>query len=101
MKEHLPPGISIVKDDNLEEWQMDINVLDDNPLYKDQTYRLKFTFGSKYPIGEPGLLPHDPAHASTWLMIPQNHQKSNLSNSLIHPIPHDPFPCTPTFIATA
>ncbi|RHZ56044.1 hypothetical protein CDV55_104878 [Aspergillus turcosus] len=53
MKEHLPPGISIVKDDNLEEWQMDIKVLDDNPLYKDQTYRLKFTFGSKYPIEPP------------------------------------------------
>jgi len=31
---------------------MDIKVLDDNPLYKDETYRLKFTFSSKYPIGE-------------------------------------------------
>lgn len=52
MNEHLPPGISIVKSDTLEEWQMDIKVLDDNPLYKDQTYRLKFTFSDKYPIGK-------------------------------------------------
>ncbi|KAJ5702098.1 ubiquitin conjugating enzyme [Penicillium malachiteum] len=51
MNEHLPPGITLVKSDNLEEWQMDIKVLDENPLYKDQTYRLKFTFSDKYPIG--------------------------------------------------
>ena len=51
MKDHTPPGITIVKSDSLEEWQMDIKVLDDNPLYKDQTYRLKFTFNNKYPIG--------------------------------------------------
>lgn len=51
MHGHLPPGIEIAKAENLEEWQMDIKVLDDNPLYKDQTYRLKFTFSSKYPIG--------------------------------------------------
>lgn len=31
---------------------MDIKVLDDNPLYLDQTYRLKFLFSSSYPIGE-------------------------------------------------
>ncbi|OJJ47241.1 hypothetical protein ASPZODRAFT_96114 [Penicilliopsis zonata CBS 506.65] len=53
MKEHLPPGIAIAKSENLEEWQMDIQVLDDNPLYRGQTYRLKFTFGSKYPIEPP------------------------------------------------
>lgn len=51
MKEHMPPGISIVKSENLEEWQMDIQVLDDNPLYQNEIYRLKFTFSSKYPIG--------------------------------------------------
>lgn len=52
MKDHVPPGIEIVKSDNLEEWQMDIKVLDDNPLYSNQTYRLKFTFSNKYPIGK-------------------------------------------------
>jgi ubiquitin-conjugating enzyme E2 W len=30
---------------------MDIKVLDDNPIYKNQTYRLKFMFSSNYPIG--------------------------------------------------
>jgi ubiquitin-conjugating enzyme E2 W len=52
MQDHLPPGIAIVKCENLEEWQMDIKVLDQNPLYLDQTYRLKFTFSNKYPIGK-------------------------------------------------
>ena len=56
MQDHTPPGISIVKSDNLEEWQMDIKVLDDNPLYKGQIYRLKFLFSDKYPIGR--IIPH-------------------------------------------
>ena len=33
-KQKLPPGISIAKADDFKEWQMDIQVLDDNPLYK-------------------------------------------------------------------
>ncbi|KKK20275.1 putative ubiquitin conjugating enzyme [Aspergillus rambellii] len=53
MQDHVPPGISIAKADGLDEWQMDIKVLDDNPLYQNQAYRLKFTFGSKYPIEPP------------------------------------------------
>jgi ubiquitin-protein ligase len=55
MQGHLPPGISIVKAEDFEEWQMDIRVLDSNPLYQNEAYRLKFTFGSKYPIGESSL----------------------------------------------
>lgn len=51
MKGHLPPGITIVQSENFEEWLMDIRVLDSNPLYQDQTFRLKFSFNSKYPIG--------------------------------------------------
>lgn len=51
MQGHLPPGITFAKCDDLEEWQMDIRVLDNNPLYQNQIYRLKFTFSSKYPIG--------------------------------------------------
>ncbi|KAL1972807.1 hypothetical protein VTN31DRAFT_6349 [Thermomyces dupontii] len=53
MQSSLPPGISIVKTDNFEEWLMDIRVLDYNPLYANETYRLKFTFSSKYPIEPP------------------------------------------------
>jgi hypothetical protein len=50
-KQHLPPGIDLVKADDFQEWQMDIRVLDANPLYQDQIYRLSFTFGKNYPIG--------------------------------------------------
>lgn len=53
MQGHLPPGITIAKADDLEEWQMDLRVLDENPLYQNQIYRLKFTFTSKYPIEPP------------------------------------------------
>ncbi|KZF26019.1 putative ubiquitin-conjugating enzyme E2 W [Xylona heveae TC161] len=49
----LPPGISVAKAEDLQEWQMDIKVLDDNPLYRDETYRLTFHFSSKYPIEPP------------------------------------------------
>ena len=49
--EHLPPGISIASANDLKEWQMDIRVLDNNPLYQNETYRLKFAFSNQYPIG--------------------------------------------------
>ncbi|RYP54731.1 hypothetical protein DL768_000555 [Monosporascus sp. mg162] len=49
----IPPGISLVSADNLEEWYLDIQVLDQNPLYAGQTYRLKFKFNDKYPIEPP------------------------------------------------
>jgi ubiquitin-protein ligase len=51
MQQSLPPGITIVKAENLEEWLMDVQVLDSNPLYLNQIYRLKFTFSKNYPIG--------------------------------------------------
>lgn len=51
MQTHLPPGIEIVQAENFEQWLMDIRVLDSNPLYQGQTFRLKLMFSSKYPIG--------------------------------------------------
>lgn len=51
MKDHLPPGIEIVEAENFDQWLMDIRVLDANPLYTNQIFRLKLTFSSKYPIG--------------------------------------------------
>lgn len=47
----LPPGIALVSADNLEEWFLDIAVLDQNPIYAGDTYRLKFKFSKQYPIG--------------------------------------------------
>ncbi|KAK3337192.1 ubiquitin-conjugating enzyme/RWD-like protein [Cercophora scortea] len=52
----LPPGIELVSAENFEEWQLDIRVLDNNPLYMNQTYRLKFRFGSSYPIEPPEVV---------------------------------------------
>ena len=52
IQQSLPPGISLVSADDLKQWDMDIRVLDANPLYKDQIYRLRFLFGTNYPIGE-------------------------------------------------
>lgn len=50
MQDKLPPGITLVQADNFETWLMDIVVLDKNPIYEGEKYRLKFTFGSNYPI---------------------------------------------------
>ncbi|ESZ95562.1 ubiquitin-conjugating enzyme [Sclerotinia borealis F-4128] len=49
----LPPGIVLVSADDLKEWLLDIRVLDKNPLYQDQTFRLKFKFTANYPIEPP------------------------------------------------
>ncbi|MCJ1354691.1 MAG: hypothetical protein MMC33_004680 [Icmadophila ericetorum] len=51
IKEGLPPGIELVSAEDFKEWLMDIRVLDSNPIYLNQIYRLRFRFSSKYPIG--------------------------------------------------
>ena len=53
IQQSLPPGITLVTADNLQEWQMDIRVLDSNPLYHNQTHRLRFRFSNNYPIEAP------------------------------------------------
>lgn len=53
MHQSLPPGISLVTADGFKEWHMDIRVLDANPLYLNQIYRLRFRFSNNYPIGIP------------------------------------------------
>jgi ubiquitin-conjugating enzyme E2 W len=56
LHDHLPPGISLISAENYEQWTVDIRVLDDNPLYKDQTYRLKLRFSQSYPIEPPEVV---------------------------------------------
>ncbi|OCK78670.1 UBC-like protein [Lepidopterella palustris CBS 459.81] len=56
MHAHLPPGIDIVSTDDLKEWLMDIRVLDPNPLYQNEVYRLKFSFSKSYPIEAPEVV---------------------------------------------
>jgi ubiquitin-conjugating enzyme E2 W len=48
---NLPPGITLFSAEGFQEWFLDIQVLDANPLYMNQTYRLKFKFSPSYPIG--------------------------------------------------
>jgi ubiquitin-conjugating enzyme E2 W len=48
---NLPPGITLVQAEGFSEWFLDIKVLDNNPLYNNETYRLKFVFSNSYPIG--------------------------------------------------
>jgi ubiquitin-protein ligase len=50
MQGQLPPGITLVSADNFETWFVDIQVIDPNPIYAGETYRLKFMFSQNYPI---------------------------------------------------
>jgi hypothetical protein len=50
MHEKLPPGITLVKAEDFQTWLVDIQVMDSNPIYQGETYRLKFNFSSQYPI---------------------------------------------------
>ena len=50
LQEKLPPGITLVKADDFQTWLMDIQVMDENPIYAGETYRLKFMFSQSYPI---------------------------------------------------
>ena len=49
-------GIHLVAANDFQEWQMDIEVLDENPLYHGKTYRLNFKFSSNYPIEAPEVM---------------------------------------------
>ncbi|KAF2716310.1 ubiquitin-conjugating enzyme [Polychaeton citri CBS 116435] len=52
----LPPGITLVSAENLREWYMDVQVID-NPIYPtDEKYRLKLTFPPNYPIEAPEVV---------------------------------------------
>lgn len=64
-KQKLPPGISLVKAEDLKTWELDIRVLDSNPIYANQIYRLVFIFGQNYPIEPPEV---------TFLYVPANQE---------------------------
>ena len=47
----------MIKAEDFKEWLMDIQVMDANPIYAGETYRLKFMFSQNYPIEvRPALL---------------------------------------------
>ncbi|KAF2682525.1 UBC-like protein [Lentithecium fluviatile CBS 122367] len=67
LHDKLPPGITLVKADDLQEWIMDIRVVDNNPIYVGEVYRLKFTFSQSYPIEAPEVVfVRDETHPIPW-----------------------------------
>ncbi|KAF2634968.1 ubiquitin conjugating enzyme [Massarina eburnea CBS 473.64] len=56
LHDKLPPGIVLVKADDFQTWLLDIQVVDGNPLYAGETYRLKFMFSQSYPIEAPEVV---------------------------------------------
>ncbi|KAI4946773.1 hypothetical protein J4E91_006945 [Alternaria rosae] len=67
MHEKLPPGITLIKADDFQTWLMDIQVMDSNPLYEGETYRLKFSFTPQYPIEAPEVIfLRDETHPIPW-----------------------------------
>lgn len=56
IKEQLPPGIELIDAPDFLEWKVDLRVLDTNPLYQNQTYRLRLRFNGKYPIEPPEVV---------------------------------------------
>ncbi|KIW17145.1 hypothetical protein PV08_04336 [Exophiala spinifera] len=76
-KQSLPPGIDLVKADDFKEWQVDIRVLDSNPLYLNQIYRLSFIFTSNYPIEPPEVtFIHVPPSSSASSVAPTSNTQS-------------------------
>lgn len=55
-KTGLAAGMELVSFEPLNEWIVDIKVLDENPLYMNQTYRLKMNFSDTYPIEPPEVV---------------------------------------------
>ncbi|KAL9092965.1 MAG: hypothetical protein Q9159_000589 [Coniocarpon cinnabarinum] len=49
----LPPGITLITAPDFTQWDLDLQVLDDNPIYNHGTFRLRFLFGDRYPIEAP------------------------------------------------
>ncbi|KNG46607.1 UBC-like protein [Stemphylium lycopersici] len=67
MHEKLPPGITLIQADDFQTWLMDIQVMDSNPIYQGETYRLKFSFSPQYPIEAPEVIfLRDETHPIPW-----------------------------------
>lgn len=67
-KDGMPPGIELIdRTDNVDgDWFLDVRVLDENPIYQGEVYRLKFRFPRMYPIGKHTLCDFThPVHTNT------------------------------------
>ncbi|KAG9248885.1 ubiquitin-conjugating enzyme/RWD-like protein [Calycina marina] len=52
----MPDGLTLVSATDFTSWTIDLTVLDANPLYLNQTFRLKFLFSDKYPMEPPEVV---------------------------------------------
>jgi ubiquitin-conjugating enzyme E2 W len=52
----LAEGLALVAAPDFQEWQLDVRVLDANPIYAGQTFRLRFRFSARYPIEPPEVM---------------------------------------------
>lgn len=86
----MPPGIELIdRTDNVDgDWFLDVRVLDENPIYQGEVYRLKFRFPRMYPIGK--LILCDFAHRCTLTLSaePPEVTFEKLSNRPIPMHPH-------------
>ncbi|KIY00915.1 uncharacterized protein Z520_03581 [Fonsecaea multimorphosa CBS 102226] len=89
-KQKLPPGIELVKADDFREWLVDIKVLDANPLYMNQTFRLSFLFSESYPIEAPEVVFIKVPPAATDPAKPQGQSSQSQTPFTGRPIPIHP-----------
>ncbi|MCJ1334754.1 hypothetical protein MMC09_000019 [Bachmanniomyces sp. S44760] len=86
----LAPGLTLVSAPDFKEWQMDIRVLDPNPLYLNKIYRLRFRFSQKYPIEAPEViflsLPPTSTNTSSFSSTSTSTPSSSIHNSAAAPI---------------
>ncbi|OAP60330.1 hypothetical protein AYL99_05332 [Fonsecaea erecta] len=93
-QQKLPPGIELVKADDFREWLVDIQVLDANPLYMNQVFRLSFLFSDSYPIEAPEVVFIKVSPSATDPAKPQQQQSQSQSQSPT-PFPGRPIPIHP------
>jgi ubiquitin-protein ligase len=67
----LAPGLTLVSADDFSEWLMDLRVIDDNPIYNGEVYRLKFKFPNNYPIEV--YIFHSPGIQASGRFVPSFH----------------------------
>ncbi|KIX01542.1 uncharacterized protein Z518_09268 [Rhinocladiella mackenziei CBS 650.93] len=98
-KQSFPPGIELVKADDFREWQVDIRVLDANPLYMNQVFRLSFIFSDSYPIEAPEVVfihvPPSSTPTSPPSSISQPAQSQSQAQRQSIPFPGRPIPIHP------
>jgi len=74
----LPEGLTLISAEGFKEWFIDLQVLDPNPLYINKTFRLKFTFSDKYPMGISSLPRNPSPYSNTLTTAPPRTTRSSL-----------------------